>query len=187
MKKRLKNILLYIFITLLGIHIIFSAILPERMIDILGYRTFVVLTPSMDPTIKTGDMIITTSIEQDDLEVGDIITFKVYIRDLRDENYVTHYIAAIEEDDFGNTIYKTQGEGQEPDNYDDWVDADGNPIDITFSDIEGAYLLKIPFVGTLFSFFNNPIFLGLVVINIFVIYITIKYIKQSRNHSETNQ
>ncbi|MBI9010199.1 MAG: signal peptidase I [Tenericutes bacterium] len=176
MIKTLGKVLSYFIILALLANIVVSIFMPERSMELLGYRTFTVLSKSMEPKINVNDVIVLTSANKESLEVGDIITFSVYIPEFEELSFVTHYIAAIEEVD-GETIFKTQGEGRDASEYDNWQDEEGNAYDITFNDIEGEYVFKIPFVGTLAVFLSNPIFLSLVIINLIVLYSTYRYIK----------
>ncbi|MCK5732296.1 MAG: hypothetical protein KAH13_04700, partial [Tenericutes bacterium] len=111
------------------------------------------------------------------------ITFKTYIRELGADSYVTHYIGAIQILD-GQTIYKTQGEGQETGDYDEWVNSDLSPDEITFNNIEGKYLFKVPYIGNIISVFNDPILLALLFGNIIIIVVIVKYVKKIRNEKK---
>ena len=48
---------------------------PDEVPGIKGYKPMMVLTDSMYPTIKSGDLIIIKEIDPNLLEIGDIITF----------------------------------------------------------------------------------------------------------------
>ena len=48
---------------------------PDEVPSINGYKPMMVLTDSMSPTIKSGDLIIIKEVDPDNLNVGDIITF----------------------------------------------------------------------------------------------------------------
>lgn len=176
MIKTLGKVISYFIILALLANVVVSIFMPERSMELLGYRTFTVLSYSMEPEINVNDVIVLTSAYEESLEVGDIITFSVYIPEFEEESFVTHYIAAIEEVD-GETIYKTQGEGKDAFEYDNWQDEEGNSYDITFSDIEGEYVFKIPVIGTVANILSQPIFLSLIIINGIVLYVTYKYIK----------
>ncbi|MCK7488281.1 MAG: S26 family signal peptidase [Bacillus subtilis] len=55
------------------------AIKDSRQPTVLGYSLSFVLTPSMEPAIEAGDLIVSRSVKPADLEVGDIITFRADI------------------------------------------------------------------------------------------------------------
>jgi signal peptidase I len=112
MKKTLKIIiqsLPYVFFALAVILIlqIVFAIKDSRQPTVLGYSLSFVLTPSMEPTIDAGDLILSRSVKPEDLEVGDIITFRADIpvgNSTREES-VTHRIVQIQE--IGGIFYFT--------------------------------------------------------------------------------
>lgn len=151
------------------------ALSPNSMMDVFGFRPFVVLSTSMEPTIMKNDMIIARKAKEENLEIGDIITFKVYIEETGGVTYVTHYIGDIIE--VGDTIiYKTHGEGKEGE-YDIWRDSENNIIQITVDDIEGEYLFRIPYIGHIQGLLTNKVFVGVVILNLTIIFVTIRYIK----------
>ncbi len=57
------------------IMIIQSLIDPDEVPGIGGVSPMIVLTESMDPQIKAGDIILIKAIEAEDVEVGDVISF----------------------------------------------------------------------------------------------------------------
>lgn len=175
--EKVKNFFYYFIIGVLIIYVLILAISPEDMMDLIGFRTFIVLSDSMDPTIQKDDLIIVRDIAESELEVGDIITFYVYIDEQGSRSYVTHYIHEI--DTTGDVPrYTTIGENREEDEYDHWVDAFGNEIKLTFYDIEGEYVFRVPYVGYLQRAFSNRIFMGLILLNGIVIYFTVRYIRK---------
>jgi len=185
--KTLKNLLYYVVVFFLVIYVLILALNPSKMIDIVGFRTFMVLSNSMEPKINVNDMIIITKASEDSLVVGDIITFEVYIPELNADDYVTHYIAAINDVD-GVLTYETRRHSAPENLFDDWVDENGDEIDITFDNIEGKYLFKIPYVGYFQSALSNKIILALVVVNGGVVYLLIQYLKkdEEEEYEETD-
>jgi hypothetical protein len=135
----------------------------------------------MEPDINKNDLIIVTRVQEESLQERDAITFSVYIPEAGQNGYVTHYIGAIEDDGNGNIIYKTQGATKAPGDYDEWTDSDGNPYEISISDIEGRYLFRIPFVGYLIKGLGDPIFVGLLIANGVIVYLIIKLLKPDKN------
>ena len=176
--ERIKSIIFYMIVIILLAYISLSFFNPDKVIDYFRFRPFVVLTQSMEPVINVNDIIILTKPKEDTLSEGDIISFRAYIPELQERSYVTHYIGKIEINTDGETIYKTQGEGREVGDYDNWKDALGTETDITFEDIEGVYLFKIPLIGYLSVLFKSRMLMGLVIINGFLIYFTILYIRR---------
>ena len=85
MKQTIQKIFLIIIIFILLFTLYSKFILKEELIKLYNTAILVVLTGSMEPTIKSGEMIIIK--EQTDYNVDDIVTYK------EDRNFfVTHRI-----------------------------------------------------------------------------------------------
>ncbi len=182
----LKKALLYLVYIFLIAYISVSLLIPKQTTDIFGVRFLVVISNSMEPKINVYDMIVIKDANQSDLEEGDIITFETYIPEVGEERYVTHYLEEITTNNSGETIYKTQGLNTSSDSYDEWTDAAGNPVDITFDDVEGAYMFKIPYIGRFVYWLRDPIFLLLLVLNGTVFYLLYKQIKKYIKQKEAD-
>ena len=101
------------------------------------FNAYVVLSGSMLPTIQIKDIVVTKKIAEQDLEVGDIITF--ISPDPRFGGIsVTHRIIdKLYDDTLGIYTYKTQGDANNI--------ADAVPV--PNSNILGKVILKIPKLG----------------------------------------
>ncbi|MGI6120505.1 MAG: S26 family signal peptidase [Desulfosporosinus sp.] len=53
-----------------------SYIYPDKVPDFMGYKPFIVLSGSMEPTILTGDLVLTKEISAGTIAKDDIIAFK---------------------------------------------------------------------------------------------------------------
>lgn len=117
---------------------------------VFRFKPLVVLSGSMEPTFKVGSIIYTRECKADELEVGDIITFK-----LSDDTYVSHRINSIE-----NGLYETKGDANEsPD-----------PNKLAFKDIVGKDMnIMIPYLGYYIQFVNSHMYLVIVVVIILVL------------------
>lgn len=184
MKKMIVNVLSYLLIFLLLAYLVVTFFIPEQSMKIFGFRTFVVVSTSMEPDINKNDMIVITNTSEEKLQERDAITFSVYIPEVQGYSYVTHYIGEITDDGSGTTIYKTQGATKAEGDYDEWTDENGDPIDITIDDIEGEYLFRIPYIGFLINGLTDPIFVGLLVANGVIIYFIIKLLKPQKKEDE---
>jgi signal peptidase len=102
------------------------------------YDAYVVMSDSMQPTIKSGDMVIIGSpgnLFTGDIAPGEIISFE------HNGNLITHRIVSIE----GDTIY-TKGDGQE----------EADPWTVSrFFDIKGSYIFHIPYIGLVSNFIKT--------------------------------
>jgi signal peptidase I len=194
--KKIGSILFYIFASFLTMFIMLELFLPSKTIDILGFKGYVVVSPSMEPYINVNDIVIVTKIDEENLEIGQVITFYTYLPTNQEDSLgqtiyvkstVTHYLADIVED--GNqTILKTKDYNKfhNGGSFDTWYDISGDPIDITTSDLIGKVSFKIPLIGIIITFsmvlVRNPIFLGLVILNVTIFIFLIKYIKKSKEN-----
>ncbi|HBK54047.1 MAG TPA: signal peptidase I, partial [Syntrophomonas wolfei] len=88
------GITICIFLTLIiivnGTMIVKSYLYPDDIPDFMGYKPFIVLSGSMEPTILTGDIVLTKETGPDAIVEGDIITFRA------DQNTaVTHRVTEV--------------------------------------------------------------------------------------------
>ena len=82
-KKIIKSIihfLSYICYILIGLYVL--VLIPQ----IFGYHPLVVLSGSMSPNLKVGSIVYYHKVEENDLKIGDIITYKL------DDKFVSHRI-----------------------------------------------------------------------------------------------
>ena len=101
------------------------------------FNAYVVLSGSMLPEIKIKDIVVTKKIPEEQLQVGDIITF--VSPDPRFGGIsITHRIIEKKYDDSkGIYLYRTQGDANNA--------ADGTPV--SNENILGKVILKIPKLG----------------------------------------
>ena len=83
MFKKIFSIFFYILVIL----ILIIKLLNILHISFFGYQMFTVISGSMQPTIKVGDIILIK--KQDNYFVNDIVTYK------SDNNYITHRVVEI--------------------------------------------------------------------------------------------
>lgn len=77
-----------------------------------GNAPLIVLTGSMDPTIKAGDLIVTKKVDAEDVKVGDVISF--FDPDGNGSTIVTHRVVGIEIDEnSGETFFRTKGDNND--------------------------------------------------------------------------
>lgn len=100
------------------------------------FGAYVIISPSMEPTIKVEDAVVIKRKKTGELKVGDIITFMS-----SDSRYagltVTHRIVGIEKGEDGSFYYRTKGDNN-------------NTEDSTLvkhDNVYGKVILKIPKIG----------------------------------------
>lgn len=112
-----------------------------------NYQIKIVKSGSMEPTIKTGSVIVMKP--QLTYTVGDIVTFG---KDTKTEIPTTHRVVAQRVED-GVTFFRTKGDAN------DGPDAN----EIKESDISGRVLFSIPFMGYIIDFARKPLGFALLV------------------------
>ena len=102
------------------------------------FNAYVIISPSMVPTINVEDAIIIKRVDEDELKKGDIITFNS--TDYRYSGVtVTHRIVGIETTKDGKKLYTTKGDNNNtPDS-----------TRISYENIYGKAYLRVPMVGYL--------------------------------------
>ncbi len=106
---KILNIFKVIILILLVCFVIFTAyqkVLPNNP-SLFGYRTFSIITDSMSPKLKVGDVILIKEKKAYEYKVGDIITFNGMSGELKGK-IVTHEIVAIKDEE-GRKIFYTKG------------------------------------------------------------------------------
>lgn len=158
MKQTIQKIFLIIIIFILLFTLYSKFILKEELIKLYNTAILVVLTGSMEPTIKSGEMIIIK--EQTDYNVDDIVTYK------EDRNFfVTHRIINKYEDK-----YETKGDNN------NLID---EPIDK--DQIEGKVIYHSKVCGFFILYLLKPITLIVIIIFIVKEFFGHIYVKGEKN------
>lgn len=138
-KKKIKiskilNIVAPILFVILALNIMTTK--SDKLFEIIGYRSYTVLSGSMEPKFYPGDIVITKHKNKTDIKINDIVTY----RD-NDGVIITHRI--IEETPEG---YITKGDNN---NVED--------VDIlTKENIIGEVKFSIPKIGYVMDFLSKP-------------------------------
>lgn len=138
------------------------------------FSAYVIISPSMVPTIKVQDAVVIKRVEGKDIEVGDIITFTS-----TDSRYsgitITHRVVDIEQTSSGKILFRTKGDNN-------------NAPDATLvesSSVNGKVILRIPKIGYI-QYFLSQAYGWIIAIVIpclgIIIYDIIKLIKLIRNN-----
>lgn len=159
--KYAVNILIYLLYFIIIPIIIYDVFLiiqtiskPESTPDVFGYKTFTVISGSMEPTINIDDVIIVKNVDKKDIQTNDIITFNI------DGEIITHRVIdyKIINDE---VVYTTKGDSNEVTDI----------HEVNFRNIEGKYINKIPKVGKIFSLLKNKYIFSLIFILLIICYI----------------
>ena len=153
-----------VFILIISLYISYQKYIKKSTnIDLFGFKFYTVLTGSMEPEFNIGDLIIERKIEQEDIHVGDIITYS-----LNNQNTVTHRVIKISQEN-GEILYETKG------------DNNNSPDEklVKYSQIQGHIVFKIDKLGKIITEFVSGI--GMVVLLVIII---ISYIHSSRSEEK---
>ena len=112
-------------------------------------KTYIVLSGSMEPNIKIGDLIIVKEYKIEDIQKGDIITFEI------DDKIITHRIIEIKD---GKYITKGDNNNVEDD------------FSVRVENIKGKFVLSLPKIGDLMLTIKNNIYIFLISLIIIIIY-----------------
>jgi signal peptidase len=144
----------------------------------LPFKTFVIITPSMEPVINVNDfVIINRYYPSDNLQEDDIIAFLVDFNNSGTKDVVIHYLYSIQTNIDGSTTILTRAEGE----------TTPDPWEIDGEDYLGRYLGRIPRIGGFIRFMQSPIGIGVIIIDIVLIYLIIYHVKYEKNDMHKNQ
>ncbi len=152
--KILGNILFYMVITIL-IFIILVTVNAKRkgMIpQVFGYKVLEILTGSMEPTIEQGSLILIKETPKEEIENGDVITYRYE----GTNNIVTHRVVNILNS--GDTFI-TKGDANNADD-----------PEIKYDEIEGVVKGSVPKVGKIIGALSkNIIFIVVGIISLITV------------------
>lgn len=112
---------------------------PNEIVSFVGISVFNIISESMKPTIDENDVIIIKQSDINEINVGDIVTFKKH-----DGTIVTHRIIRKVNTEDG-IKYVTKGDHNQYE--------DKEPIE--YNQIYGKYIFKINKIGTLVEELQN--------------------------------
>ena len=134
--------ILFVFLLCL-LFIVISPKLPIKNIP----KSFVVVSGSMEPSIKTGSVAFTREVDSKTIKTGDIIAFT---SPNNPNDTILHRVDSISSTD--PLTFKTKGDHNN--DIDAW--------DVTDVGIKGVYIAAIPYLGSIAAFIKKP--LGFVLI-----------------------
>lgn len=135
--KLVKNIISYIVIAIVAIFMVISIL---SNVGLFGYKFYNVLTGSMSPTINPGSLIIVKKMDSNEINEGDIITFK----GSSTSNLTTHRVVEVIEKN-NNIKFQTKGDAN------DVLD----PMLVDEGLLVGKVVFNIPYMGKVMSFINQ--------------------------------
>lgn len=147
----IRALLLAIFILFLIIFLLFLVNLIDFVYNIHSgreksplFNAYIIVSPSMVPTIQVQDAIVIRRVTDDDLEIGSIITFSS-TSSVYPGLTVTHRIVGKQMSQSGKYVYRTKGDNNSREDY----------SLLTIDDIYGKVILKIPKLGYIQKFLTT--------------------------------
>jgi signal peptidase len=158
----ISDILFYLLLVaiLAGAVMFASSKAPGK--SLFGYRYYDVLTGSMEPTYKVGDLIFVRVTDASEINVGDPVTFNP---GATDDSYLTHRVVEKIEDYQGTgvTCFRTRGDANETD----------DPFVIDASRMIGVVKLRIPVIGYIVKFVQVHYVMVIIFIVLFSVFFTL--------------
>ena len=140
---------------------------PKETPDFLGFKTYEIVSRSMEDTINKNDIIVVKKVDKNEINENDIISFD------NGNEIITHRIVDIENIN-GQTLYTTKGDNNRF--------ADDEKI--SFEQIEGKYVFKLSKLGYLMNFLKNRYFLIILFIILIFCFIHIINVKKRIKNRE---
>lgn len=160
-KKAVKYIVLVTLIILFIINLILSF---EENTHIFGIYMFNIVSESMEPTFYKDDLVIVKRCKMQELQKGDIITFK------QDDRTISHRMIAITQED-GEFKFITKGDNN------DILDKEK----VEMKDVYGKVLFSVKKIGKFIHYIQNARGLINIVIFIIIIYVLISLRDNQKN------
>lgn len=166
MLKKIISILIYITIIPIIIYnltlMMKSYINPIEIPDFLGFKSFVIVSESMETTIMKGDAIfVKNAARQEDIKINDIISFH------NKDEIITHRIVEIVKEE-GKTKYITKGDNNRKEDKEH----------ITYDKIEGVYQFKISGFGKIVEILKDKV--TLIILLIILVLISLLQVRTSK-------
>lgn len=105
--KKIVDVLLTLFVISFVLVVCLQRF-SNNQISIFKYRMFTVLTLSMEPEYKRGDVLISKEVSPDKIKVGDDVTYLGTSGSFKGK-VVTHRVIDIDKDVDGKLIFHTKG------------------------------------------------------------------------------
>ncbi len=109
-------------------------------VKVFGLQVYIVLSGSMEPEIQTGSLVYVRKVDPEQVEVKDVITYK-----LDEDTISTHRVVEIYEEG-GYRFFRTKGDANDV--------VDGGAV--REDSILGSPIFSIPKLGEAANYIQNP-------------------------------
>lgn len=151
----ISGLLLWLLVFILLALLIMTVV--SRKTDVLGYRLYIIMSGSMEPTIHVKDAIVTKEI--DAAQEGDIIAFE-------NGNIVTVHRVIQVYTEGNNRLYQTKG---------DFNNTKDKGL-VQQSQVKGKVVCRLPFLGKAMIFLQTHLIAVMVVVGILILIILVRRI-----------
>lgn len=150
-------------------------VLSKGYVTIGGKSFFKVVTGSMEPNLMIGELIMTDDVCIDDLQLGDVISFRSQAADMYGV-VITHRVVDIDKSSEGKTVLLTKGDNN--------LSADGGYVyesnyvgKVVWSSGSSAFSSVFSFISGSYGFFACIVFPSILIFG-FLLSNSIKNIKR---------
>ena len=105
--KGVINVIIVLFVMSFALIICLQRF-SDNKISFLNYRIFNVVTGSMEPKYKVGDILIAKKKDPSEIKIGDAISYLAYAGEIKN-NVVTHEVVNISKDENGDYLFHSKG------------------------------------------------------------------------------
>lgn len=117
-----------------------SRIEPNKAASVMGYKPLTVLSGSMSPFLEPGDMIVTRQVKPENIQVGDVITYR-----MDEKTLVTHRVVEVIHEG-GHLAFRTRGDANNTE----------DPELVSQDRVIGSMAFKIPRAGYISQYARTP-------------------------------
>jgi signal peptidase I len=118
---------------------VLTATILVSLVPHFGWRADAVLSGSMEPHLKVGGLAITHNVNEEDIKVGDTITFYSPLN----KKLTSHRVISITKDP--NLLFQTKGD----------VNEDPDPFVVPTQNVVGKVCYHIPYLGYIAQFIKS--------------------------------
>lgn len=160
--KIISVLLIILVVCMLAIALFFTYNrINGKSVSFFGYSVYYVVTPSMEPTLNVGDVILVKKTPEGNIKKGDIITFKSTSGEMCGK-IITHRVHEKIEVSEGVFQFKTKGDAA----------TSVDEAAVNYSNILGVYSNKMYITQFIISALSNIwVFLLLVILPLFIVFI----------------
>lgn len=97
-----------IFLVIAFILVVFLQRFSDNKLSFFNYRMFTVISGSMEPRYKIGDVLVSKEVDASEIKVGDTISYLGKSGSFKDK-IITHEVVEINKDENGDYIFHSKG------------------------------------------------------------------------------